>query len=134
MTRFCPSCGTDVAVNQGHCLLGHAVTVAAPQGSLTDLRAEVDKAFDEARVQVAELLVDDPAPVPGFVARDMGPVSVGARPALPAASPQAPQTRSAPPAPPSLPDPTDPIAQFAPPPRMDWGPKRSRLRRRSDRS
>ena len=105
--RFCPQCHTQVEDVGGFCLLGHSLREVAPTATLRELRAEVDRAFEEARIQVAHVLTDGP-----------------------------------PPPPPPLVDPTfligledatgsDPITEFAPAPRMDWGPNReSRLRRR----
>lgn len=131
MTRFCPSCRSDVEVTQGHCLLGHSVISEPSQGSLSELRAEVDKAFDDARIQISGFAPapKDPAPAPPLREREEVPVAAGSSGMPP---PPAPTGRSA-----QEPwseegvatDPNDPIAAFAPPPRMDWGPKHW-LRRR----
>lgn len=116
--RYCPKCRTDVEDVGGFCLLGHDLRLrAVTDAAMNDLRAEVDRAFEEARVQVAAI--------------------TGEIPVVAAAPP--------PPPPPPLPDdledqtkkrmqelwagfeeepssPSDPIAQFAPANRMDWGP------------
>lgn len=134
MTRFCQGCSADVEVSQGICLLGHSVEHAAPTGSLGELRAEVDKAFSEASATVSGILTaTDVARSAGLQMEDR-PV-----PAVPAAPPPPPPSGSmggrraqadlyagietGP-----LRD--DPIEAFAPPPRMDWGPAKGRLRRR----
>jgi hypothetical protein len=113
--RYCPSCRTDVEDVGGFCLLGHRLAHEAPTGGLNELRAEVDRTFEEATAQVAKLLV--PAPVPSLVG----------------------VAEAAPPPPPrptvfqrvhdETPAGNDPIAAFAPPPHMDWGPERKVLKR-----
>ena len=123
--RFCTACDADVEVAEGHCLLGHSVRQAASTSPLDDLRSEVDKAYDEASFRVASVIVEEGETPKGAVA-----------------------SRSADPGPPPPPPPpprpyrpsydemwaaygddaevgNDPIAAFAPPPRMDWGPKRN---------
>ena len=132
--RYCPSCGTDVEDAGGFCLLGHPLRLQAMTDAetLTDLKAEVDKAFEDVKVQVEEALgaieVNVPPPPPG-------PRSTVAPPTV---APELDQ--------PGAPVRTyddlwrafeaeaargeDPITAFAPPPRMDWGPQRSKLRRR----
>lgn len=138
--RFCPSCEAEVEVNLGHCLLGHIVRLEPANGSLVELRAEVDKAFNDAQLQVASVLTAAPvAPVPP------APVATPGGAALP---PRGTVHRMAPPPPPPPMTTTaavaaglastfapgtgaDPIAEFAPPPRMDWGPQKSKGMRRS---
>ena len=126
--RYCPQCQTDVQDVGGFCLLGHPLSVHAPVASLTALRAEVDKAFEEARVQVAHALGDampPPPPPPGAIA----PTQLAAAPAPQpvAASP----TRTAALEIDTTNGPgTDPITDFAPAPRMDWGPERQGLLKR----
>jgi len=121
MNRYCTRCAADVGDTDGFCLLGHPLTLQASSAPLANLRAEVDSAFADARVQAAWR-----ASAPGV---DPGP-SVSAQraatrklapPAIAAAS----GGRPPPPPPPALHAPADPIAAFAPPPRMDWGPERS---------
>jgi hypothetical protein len=131
--RYCPSCGTDVEDAGGFCLLGHPLRLQAMTDAetLTDLRTEVSKAFEDARVQVEEALGEIETTVP---------------PPPPPSVRQATSRNDA-----ELDDPAtpvssydelwrafeeeaargeDPITAFAPPPRMDWGPERSRRRRR----
>ncbi len=127
--RYCSKCRTEVEDVGGFCLLGHSLKLQPPMdSSLSDLRAEVDSAFEGARVPVAR--------------------SSGERPSVGSAPP--------PPPPPPLPDdleeqtktrmqelwanfedegpsPADPITAFAPNTRMDWGPGESKLKRRSFR-
>jgi hypothetical protein len=99
--------------------------------SLDDLRAEVSKAFEDVKVQVEEAL---------------GEIEATAPPPPPPSVREAASRKDA-----ELDDPAtpvrtydalwrafeeeaargeDPITAFAPPPRMDWGPERSRRRRR----
>lgn len=122
--RYCPKCATDVEDVGGFCLLGHDLRLRPVTESMNDLRAEVDRAFEEARVQVAAVTGEIPR-----VAAD------------------------APPPPPPLPDDleeqtkarmvenwaafeeedasaSDPITAFAPNTRMDWGPGETKLKRR----
>lgn len=113
--RHCPRCRTEVEDVGGYCLLGHPLRLAAPTDSLATLRAEVDKAFADVEIKVAEVLAGPPA-----------------TPAAPAVGPQA--------SPPPPPRPkvaefepstgADPIVDFAPAPTMDWGPERVGLLRR----
>ncbi|MGI8773549.1 MAG: hypothetical protein ACR2KQ_00850 [Actinomycetota bacterium] len=143
--RFCPSCDAEVEVNLGHCLLGHVVRLEPTNGSLSELRAEVDKAFNDAQLQVASVLMaapvapEPPAAVPVATAMGADPL------------PRSTVHRMIPPPPPPPPPPltttasvaaglaatsaprigADPIAEFAPPPRMDWGPQKSKGLKRS---
>lgn len=116
--RFCSRCGTDVEDVGGFCLLGHRLAVEAAISSLGDLRVEVDKAFEEARMQVANALATasghpsappPPPPPPGHVA---GPIEEATRPSVWSALEDCHEA------------PGDPIVAFAPAPRMDWGPQR----------
>lgn len=123
--RYCPKCDTEVEDVGGFCLLGHSLRLRPITASLDELREEVDRAFEEVRIQVAAVTGEIPA-VPG--------------------------ADSAPP-PPPLPDDleeqtktkmselwegfeddvrlsTDPIAAFAPDTRMDWGPAEGKRKRR----
>lgn len=111
--RYCATCATEVEEREGHCLLGHPLRLQPLTSSLTDLRAEVDKAFEQAREQISTALE--------------------AAPATPSAGPP-------PPPPPHRRSSifetaweqleedeqlqNDPISAFAPAPRMDWGPRR----------
>jgi hypothetical protein len=126
MTRFCPSCHTEVEARDGFCLLGHPLRLAAPTSSISELRAEVDKAFEDARAEIATVLITE---VPGL------PVQLGAVSRAPVMAPP-------PPPPPASRFETvwqeqeaaepesasDPIVAFAPPPRMDWGPRKDKRR------
>lgn len=103
--RFCPQCRAEVEDAGGFCLLGHPLRGTAPVASLSQLRAEVDRAFEEARVQVAVALGEPPPPPPPVTHLDLEIAeSAGAV--------------------------GDPIVDFAPAPRMDWGPERQGLLKR----
>jgi len=108
--RFCPRCNASVEDVGGFCLLGHRLSEASSRGTLSELRAEVDQAFEEARVKVAVTLgeVVGPPPPPPVMATT--PVFVY----------EEPQAAG-----------SDPITEFAPAPRMDWGPERSGLLKRN---
>jgi hypothetical protein len=129
--RHCPRCDTDVEDTGGYCLLGHRLTLHAPVASLGELRAEVDQAFEEARLEVA-------AVVSGASDTDNAEASTRLGP---------------PPPPPARPVPSteqilahkasvwkelekdidltnDPIGAFAPPPSMDWGPEKTGVLKR----
>lgn len=116
--RYCPKCQADVEDVGGFCLLGHSLRLRPITASLDELREEVDRAFEEVRMQVAT--------VTGEIA--------------------AVQSSDAPPPPPPLPadleeqtktkmselwegfddevrSSTDPITAFAPDTRMNWGPE-----------
>jgi hypothetical protein len=51
--RFCPKCDSEVEASGGYCLLGHSLALTPPVSSITELRDEVDKAFQEATLEVA---------------------------------------------------------------------------------
>jgi hypothetical protein len=158
VNRFCPSCGTDVEDVGGFCMLGHSLKVSAPTADLSTLRAEVDAAFEEAKLQVAAVLggsttatavVPSPAPtvrprIQVTLPEAEAPASTTPPVAAPAAVGETP-LKTPPPPPigsngrtntqplvvPSQPltNASDPITAFAPPPHMDWGPQRKRFRR-----
>ena len=122
--RYCPTCSMDVDAVGGRCSRGHRL----PPGSIGELRAEIDRTFENAMAEVASLLgtrTQTPPP----------PQSAPPPPPPPAAGPMPP-----PPAPRATiwsklatdfqadPASSDPIAAFAPSPRMDWGPERPSLR------
>jgi hypothetical protein len=131
--RYCPSCGTDVEDAGGFCLLGHPLRLRSmtEAETLGDLRAEVNKAFEDVKVQVEEALgeieINMPPPPPAprsEVPSDANGMELD-QPAIPlrtyddlwrAFEEEAAKGE-------------DPITAFAPPPRMDWGPERSKLRR-----
>lgn len=112
--RYCTRCATEVEDAGGFCLLGHPLSEAAPTGSLSDLRAEVDQAFEDARLQVGAMLQGAPPPPPA------PEVSVAVQLPVSQTTPAAYATidRDQPRGP------GDPINDFAPAPRMDWGPDR----------
>ena len=51
-TRFCPRCDNEVEDTGGYCLLGHRLALEPLNASLTDLREEIDQAFEDARLEV----------------------------------------------------------------------------------
>jgi hypothetical protein len=149
-SRFCRICDAEVQDAGGYCLLGHSLAVPSGISSLDELRAEVDRTFEEARLQVAAIgeapvlaappIADPRVPIrplnPPFAIEEATTVAdspVPIRPLNPAPAPPAP-----PPAAPTGPwaalsqeieraavvGAEDPIAAFAPAPRMDWGPER----------
>lgn len=166
--RFCPRCNAEVEDAGGYCLLGHDLRLEAPVDSLKALRAEVNRTFDEARRELADVMA--PAVVATTTieedldraeAQRLSAARHPAGKALrldealvlegreevrewsdPAASVRATDEAPATDAPaghsvwegldeaPTL-SPGDPIATFAPSPRMDWGPRRSRFGRRA---
>lgn len=160
--RFCSRCSAEVEDVGGFCLLGHDLRLEAPADSLTALRAEVNRTFDEARQHLADVMAPAAAMAPVIVT----PPNHGALPALD--EPVRP-SRFVPPPPsvaldehpnghleddpvfgPLQEDPVepthhatvwdeldgaplapgDPIAAFAPEPRMDWGPRKTRFLRK----
>lgn len=154
--RFCHGCNAEVEFSEGACLLGHQPRAVTPDTPLADIRAEVDRAFDDARLEVeAALRIEAPvAAVAGVGARSAEPVVVsglheiatsppnGVVSATPAGPRYLGPPLSPPPPPPPAQRPTqprminsdgrvpsnsDPITQFAPPPRVDWGPERLSL-------
>jgi hypothetical protein len=127
--RFCTACEGEVEAIEGHCLLGHPLRHEAVTGSIDDLRAEVNVAYEEASFRVATVLVEEGETPKGLV---ITPVAV-----VPPPPPPPPPHRHRP----SYEEmwaayaddaegSNDPIAAFAPPPRMDWGPKRLMTLRR----
>jgi hypothetical protein len=158
--RFCSRCNAEVEDAGGFCLLGHALRPEPPADSLTALRAEVNRTFDEAREQLAEVMAPAAAMAPVVVTRPSH-----SEPALPVIDEPARPSRFVPPPPAveledhlelhraegpaeeTVPEPTahatvwdelddaplapgDPIAAFAPEPRMDWGPRKTRFLRK----
>ena len=113
--RFCSHCNAEVEDTGGYCLLGHSLRSSAPTDSLTALRAEVNQAFEEARAQVATALGETQPTT------SMGPPS----PPPPLASVRTVLTIDQ-----GVQAGPDPIADFAPAPRMDWGPEKQRLLKR----
>lgn len=144
--RYCPACQADVRTVDGYCLLGHRVALEPPIPSIEALRAEVDRVFEEARREVAEVLYGGDAP-------PATPAQIAAPAPGPAQTAQVPAPARVPPPPPPPADPVraleerrrsvftalqaeepltvaDPIVAFAPAPRMDWGPERPGLLRK----
>lgn len=128
--RYCPRCRAEVADVGGFCLLGHSLRLQpVMDSSLGDLRAEVDRAFEEARVQVASMTAEmpgqstsPPPPPPPPVPEDPERQARTRMDELWAGFDDQP------------PSPTDPITQFAPGTRMDWGPGAKPRRRGFRRS
>lgn len=127
--RFCPTCNSEVEESGGFCLLGHRLTLDAPIPSLRELRAEVDQAFEEARVEVGAAMASigaaappPPPPPPGSMRASQAslPTQRAAHPRRTDVWEALEQRASS--------SGSDPITAFAPPPRMDWGPRRGRLR------
>jgi hypothetical protein len=131
--RYCPTCASEVEEVDGFCFLGHPLKLHADPASLTELREEVERAFERteppperALVGVAARAAAASRTQPSAAAASGAPRPAAATPARgssPSASSASPRPR------PAL---DDPIAAFAPPPRMDWGPEspwRGALRR-----
>lgn len=151
MTRHCTRCGTDVEDAGGFCLLGHPLRESLETASLADLKDEVEAAFasaqDEVRNSLTPLIEQVEAVAPRRPESELATVGAPA-PAAETAAFVGPERSTPPPPPPSRPqskvgqlwagmdetrplDRDDPINAFAPPPRMDWGPQRSKGRGRS---
>ena len=137
--RFCSRCRADVEDVGGYCLLGHPF----PQDTsdpISDLRAEVDKAFEQIKVDI---------PVSGLAstfqsARSVSLEEVGSAPQayeelrssdehLVEEMAQSRRDYWS-----QLRDEVDvsvsrddPILSFSPSPRMEWGPDKARRRKRS---
>jgi hypothetical protein len=151
MTRHCTKCDAEVEDTGGYCLLGHPLRHNMETSSLTELKDEVEAAFAGAEVEMRDALaplieqveaIVPSAPEPVFAAVAAPVVQSPSEPAMssaPAAF-QAPSRPTPPPPPPQRPtgkyetlwdgmdevkplDRNDPINNFAPPPRMDWGPR-----------
>lgn len=129
--RYCPECRTEVEDVGGFCLLGHDLRLRAmTESTLGDLRAEVDRAFEQARVQVAAITGEvptvpgnpPPPPPPPPLPDDLEEQTKTHMQELWAGFEEEPQT------------PWDPITQFAPSTRMDWGPGEKSKRRGFRRS
>ncbi len=132
---FCPTCATDVQDVGGFCLLGHRLGLR-PDDPIAQLRAEVDHAFEKVEGQIAAAL--DPL---AELAAENG---IGAAEALAIAGGDSADDRTVleemrvtskavwkPLEEETTVTGNDPIVAFAPAPRMDWGPERSRRKRRS---
>ena len=116
---FCNTCAAEVEDAGGFCLLGHRLSALVPPPPppplMTDLKQAVAEVFEEAEAKVAAS--EAPQPPPSRYASSIERTWA--------------ELESAPP-----PSADDPIYTFAPPPRMDWGPRRSafRLKLRRERA
>ncbi|MDQ3661025.1 MAG: hypothetical protein M3454_08240 [Actinomycetota bacterium] len=119
-SSFCPTCSSTVEDKDGYCLLGHPLRKAPEESLLADIRREVDDAFEDSSLGLepvgAKETVSDPDT--SNLAPSTTPEVVTAT-KFPQLGPRSPRY---------LP-PEDPISAFAPPPRMDWGPAHTPLRR-----
>ncbi|MDQ3985344.1 MAG: hypothetical protein M3280_02465 [Actinomycetota bacterium] len=147
--RFCSRCDSEVEDTGGFCLLGHRLALDPPFAPIEELRAEVDRSFEEARAEVAAVVSGAAAAAPGPARRlappPPPPPAVSKRPdevTVPdtAVTKETVSYLQAPAAPRTdsvwaeldqdVDVSNDPISAFAPAPRMDWGPNRSRSHRR----
>jgi hypothetical protein len=134
--RYCPKCRTDVEDVGGFCLLGHSLKLASVTDSMGDLRAEVDRVFDEVREQVQARIATVTGEIQAVSAPPPPPPPATEAPVVIEVVEEATQTDLDP-----LwanfdedlsPDGPDPISAFAPSPRMDWGPEKGRKPKRGD--
>jgi hypothetical protein len=123
MTRHCPRCATEVEDRGGYCALGHRLRLGSIDGSINDLRAEIDQVFEAARLEVSGVLQGAPPPPPA--ANDVTPAVEDDIPSTEVYRERARGVWAVLEEDNSIED--DPIEAFAPPPRMDWGPKRSAI-------
>ncbi|MGH2806787.1 MAG: hypothetical protein ACRDKT_05890 [Actinomycetota bacterium] len=136
--RFCPRCRADVEDVGGFCLLGHPLAVPAQDDPIADLRSEVDRAFEKVQVDIDAAL----DPLQSLALENERP-AVAAVAGRAEAEPEAEQmledmqvTSKALWAPLEHEAPltgNDPIVAFAPSPRMDWGPEKTKGRRSGHR-
>jgi hypothetical protein len=129
--RFCPRCRADVEDVGGFCLLGHRFAAPVEDDPIADLRSEVDRAFEKVQVDIKAALDLDglskdiavPVPTTPEPAREdelmLEDMEVTSKALWKPLEDLAPASG------------TDPIAAFAPAPRMDWGPERSKGKRRA---
>jgi hypothetical protein len=149
--RYCPKCAVEVEDLGGFCALGHSLKVA-PITALTDLgdlKAEVNRAFAEAELQVASVLASvtgeieavrpqpvhaqgPPPPPPPVVEAPLVAMDAALEAEFEFDEEARARSNSFWKALESDPEPsrTDPITAFAPSPRMDWGPNKAPKRRR----
>ena len=129
--RYCPRCRAEVEDADGFCLLGHPLPVAN-EDPIADLRAEVHRAFKQVQVDISEVFeekLDEPVPEPaaGVYAQLKSDADVAEeivesrRDVWRALEDDDPVERD------------DPILSFSPSPRMEWGARKLRGRKR-DRS
>ena len=129
--RYCSRCRADVEDAGGFCLLGHPLPIAH-EDPVADLRAEVDRAFKQVQVDISEVFeekLEEPVPEPeaGVYAQLKSDAEAAEeiienrRDLWRQLEDDAPVERD------------DPILSFSPSPRMEWGAKKLRGRKR-DRS
>ena len=132
--RFCPRCRADVEDAGGFCLLGHRLPVDTAD-PMANLRAEVDKAFEQVQIDVATTLkATVPPPPPARPAESAEDVPIWqqlrgddrevaeemratSRKVYEELSFDEEVSRN------------DPIIAFSPSPRADWGPEKGHGRR-----
>ena len=128
--RFCSQCRADVEDAGGYCLLGHPFPRDTSE-ALSDLRAEVDKAFEKIKIDI---------PLTGMASTFQAPEAMTLEPyeelrtsdELVEEMAQSRRDYWS-----QLRDEVDvsvsddPILSFSPSPRMEWGPEKGRRRRRS---
>lgn len=126
--RYCPRCRADVEDAGGFCLLGHPLPIAS-EDPIADLRAEVDLAFKQVQGDIAEVFeekIEEPVPSPSSdvyaeLKSDADAVEElieNRRDVWRQLSDDGPVERD------------DPILSFSPSPRMEWGAKKLRGRKR----
>ena len=137
--RFCSRCRADVEDVGGYCLLGHPLPQDAAD-PISDLRAEVDKAFEKIKIEIpvtgmASAFKSAGAPAQASVGASLEPYDElrGTDEDLVEEMAQTrtdywSQLRDEVDV--SVPR-DDPILSFSPSPRMEWGPEKGRRRRRS---
>ena len=106
----------------GYCLLGHPLSRNPGDSSMADIRREVEDAFENSFPGL------EPSLEPVGAAEVSEPTSSNFAPPTTsevATAREFPQSTR----PPRYLPPEDPISAFAPPPRMDWGPAHTPLRR-----
>ena len=114
-TRYCPRCQGDVEEAGGFCLLGHRLSLEPVGASLSQL----ETGFDDAAEQAIGQVFGAPPPPPDA---PVVPHPSDERSAQAAVYRRLEDISA-------RPDDDDPIAAFAPPPRMDWGPRRPSVMR-----
>jgi hypothetical protein len=135
--RFCARCRADVEDAGGYCLLGHPF----PQDTsdpISDLRAEVDKAFEKIKIEIpvsgmASTFQTSSAPsqaAPSFEPYEelrssdehlVEEMAQSRRDYWSQLRDEVDSSVSR----------DDPILSFSPSPRMEWGPEKGRRRKRS---
>ena len=129
--KHCPRCRADVEDAGGFCLLGHRLPVAT-EDPISDLKAEVDQAFKKVQLDISSVFEEEPeAPVqtpsssPSDVYEQLksddevvGELVENRRDVWRQLSEDDPVERN------------DPILSFSPSPRMEWGPGKSKRRKR----